>query len=227
MSAPLSARGVCSQLISPEEGSAADAWGLVVSFSSYLALCTLQQLFHTGIGHGQRRVGKRRRLTIRCVFIPATIAFHVARQGRDTVHASTEFIAYASTVTALALFELCAPPLPHIVLDPHPFSPFIRNHAVRRGRWGRGRAASLGSLLRPRVMRPLSAGLLAGQRQESKMFWQEQLPGPGDSTRKDSGGTLDARLAAVMGGSLPNLPLPAAAPAGAGAAPRRELNYFP
>jgi len=74
------ARPFCSQLISPNDEGSADAWGLVISFSFYLGCATLQQLFHHGIGSGRRRVGKRRRMAIRCVFIPLTVVLHVLRQ---------------------------------------------------------------------------------------------------------------------------------------------------
>jgi len=139
------------------------------------------------------------------------------------VFASTEFILYASCLTALALFEL----------------------------WGRGRAhaPSAGSLWGdpPGVMRPLSAGLLAGHRQESKLFWQEQLPDPGDSTRL--GSTLDSRfdssrklseasdgapppggaagggLVGAGGGAARPFPPPLAMPPPQQEAPRRELSF--
>ncbi|KAL1511428.1 hypothetical protein AB1Y20_006227 [Prymnesium parvum] len=78
-------------------------WGLAAAFASILLICTVQQMFHKGIGHGSRRVGKSLRMSIRVVFIVASSAVQPAlaplpRSGAALLHLAGG--------TALALAEL-------------------------------------------------------------------------------------------------------------------------
>ena len=56
--------------------TSADAhhWQLCASFSLFLFILTIQQMLHTGTGHGNRRCGKHRRVAIRILGMVALIA---------------------------------------------------------------------------------------------------------------------------------------------------------
>ena len=82
-------------------------WGLFASLSAYLALCTVQQLLHQGIGRGHRRVGKRARLAVRSMFILASALVVLAYGARWLAPPHWfDYGLFFAGATALAAFEL-------------------------------------------------------------------------------------------------------------------------
>ena len=81
-------------------------WGLFAAFGSYLLICTVQQGLHLGLGHGQRRIGKRRRMAVRTGFVGASIAIAVALGARWLAFSRWWTLGYAVGATLLAAIEL-------------------------------------------------------------------------------------------------------------------------
>jgi hypothetical protein len=92
----------------PPSAHLGERWGLFASLGSYLLTVTVQQLLHCGIGHGQRRIGKRCRLAVRSAFIIASfLCVSVAATLPSMVTARGWVLSgYLCAAAALAAFEL-------------------------------------------------------------------------------------------------------------------------
>ena len=86
-------------------------WGLFAACSSYLLICTVQQLLHQGIGTGRRRIGRRGRIGLRSAFVLGS-AVCAAVSGACSSRCGAPsaqwpaVVAYAIGLTALAALEL-------------------------------------------------------------------------------------------------------------------------
>jgi hypothetical protein len=82
---------------------------LYAAFCSYLTICTVQQLLHRGLGHGQRRIGTSKRMCVRMSFIVASAALAAACHVANLPSAGWEHVTllcYVVGATAVAVFEL-------------------------------------------------------------------------------------------------------------------------
>ena len=84
-----------------------ERWGVFAAMGSYLALCTIQQLLHQGLGRGRRRIGKRMRMAVRLLFVLASgiVAASCGMRWLPSPRRGT-LLGYVVGATGLAAFEL-------------------------------------------------------------------------------------------------------------------------